>query len=61
MFNRPHQAFQEKQGQAELVLNQMTSLYTLVDLIAFHLFIILLHKNMEPLTSCTPGLATDIH
>ena len=39
ILNRPHQAFLERQGQAELVLNQMASMYTPIYLSAFHLFI----------------------
>ena len=38
MLNRPHQALLEKQGQVELVLNQMASSYTPIYPIAFHLF-----------------------
>ena len=45
MLNRAHQAFLEKQVQAELVLIQMASSYTPVYSIALHLFI----KGLENL------------
>ena len=39
LLNRPRQALLEKQGQAELVLTQMTSSYTPAYPVAFYLFI----------------------
>ena len=39
VLNRPRQALLEKQGQAELVLNQMASSYTPMYPIACHSFI----------------------
>ena len=46
----PCQGFPEKQGQAELVLNQMASSYTPVYPIAFHLFntVFLFDKSGNP-------------
>ena len=45
MLNRPRQALLEKQGQAELVFNQMASSDTPIYAIACHLFITLGDKK----------------
>ena len=45
MLNRPHEVLLEKQGQAELVLNQMASSYTPIYPIACHFFINFLHPK----------------
>ena len=55
MLNRPRQAFLEKQGQAELVWNQMASSSTPIYPIACHLF---LSRNLPKAwvkSQCTPS------